>query len=133
MRVFGWLHSRDAVVGIMPAVCIYESLASQLEMMIFTGKITSGEAIPSVRAIAREHSTSVATAQKAIAVLVKRGLIARRSGQCFVVRGGVGLDASQRLELLKPSALKLVEMANGLCIDPESLINYFSKLCRKSL
>lgn len=54
---------------------IYEQITSQIKAMIMSGELTAGEAIPSMRALARSLHISVITVQKAYEDLQRDGFI----------------------------------------------------------
>jgi GntR family transcriptional regulator len=107
---------------------IYAKMARELELKIVAGQIKQGEAVPSVRRMAQQNATSVATAQKAMGLIVKKGLVERRRGRVFVVAGGKELTTAQRLEELKPAALILLEQAGRLQIDACEVVRLLEKL-----
>lgn len=55
-------------------------LAQLLRQLIRSGQLAPGERVPSEPQLAREHSVSRDTAQRALAMLAEEGLITRRRG-----------------------------------------------------
>lgn len=60
---------------------IYEQITSQIKAMVMSGKLKHGEAIPSMRAMARELHISVITVQKAYEDLQRDGFIETAVGK----------------------------------------------------
>ena len=60
---------------------IYEQITSQIKAMIMSGELQSGEALPSMRAIARSIHGSVITVQKAYEDLQRDGFIETTVGR----------------------------------------------------
>ena len=60
---------------------IYEQITSQIKAMIMEGKLQSGEAIPSMRALAKSLHVSVITVQKAYEDLQRDGFIETTVGR----------------------------------------------------
>ena len=60
---------------------IYEQITSQIKAMIMSGELQSGEAIPSMRALARSIHVSVITVQKAYEDLQRDGFIETTVGR----------------------------------------------------
>ena len=60
---------------------IYEQITSQIKAMIMSGELQSGEALPSMRAIARSIHVSVITVQKAYEDLQRDGFIETTVGR----------------------------------------------------
>lgn len=54
---------------------IYEQITSQIKEMIMTGELKSGEALPSMRKLAKDLHVSVITTQRAYDDLSKDGFI----------------------------------------------------------
>lgn len=58
----------------------YQQLAFHLERMLFSGSFVVGDRLPGDRELASHLSTSTVTVNKALGVLVERGLLRRRVG-----------------------------------------------------
>ena len=64
---------------------IYEQISSQIKALIMNGDLKAGEAIPSIRAMAKSLHISVLTVQKAYDSLQDDGFIEPTAGKgCFV-------------------------------------------------
>lgn len=64
---------------------IYEQISSQIKALIMNGDLKAGEAIPSIRAMAKSLHISVLTVQKAYDSLQDDGIIETTAGKgCFV-------------------------------------------------
>ena len=60
---------------------IYEQITSQIKTMIMNGELQEGEAIPSMRALAKSIHVSVITVQKAYEDLTRDGFIETTVGR----------------------------------------------------
>lgn len=60
---------------------IYEQITSQIKAMIMSGELHTGEAIPSMRALAKSIHVSVITVQKAYEDLQRDGFIETTVGR----------------------------------------------------
>ena len=60
---------------------IYEQITSQIKAMIMSGELRAGEAIPSMRALAKSIHVSVITVQKAYEDLQRDGFIETTVGR----------------------------------------------------
>ena len=67
-------------------VTIREQLVEQIIFLIATGKLQPGEALPSVRGLARPHKIHHNTISQAYQDLVDRDWLIRRRGSRMVVR-----------------------------------------------
>ncbi len=74
---------------------LYEQIAGQIRAEIFSGALKPGEALPSIRALARDLKLSVITTKRAYEELEAAGLIDTIAGKgCFVA------DLKQNPEIL---------------------------------
>ena len=81
---------------------IYDQIYSQIKDAILSGQVTEGEALPSIRALAKDLRISVITTQRAYDELESEGFIYTLPGKgCFV--------AERSTELLREENLKKIE------------------------
>ena len=81
---------------------IYDQITRQVKTLILTGVLGEGEALPSMRALARDLRISVITTKRAYEELEREGFITTVPGKgCFV--------APRNLELARENALRQVE------------------------
>lgn len=81
---------------------IYEQICRQIKGAIAAGKLQPGEALPSIRALAKDLRISVITTKRAYEELEREGFINTVAGKgCFV--------AKQNLELARENSLREVE------------------------
>ncbi len=64
---------------------IYKQISSQLREEILTGRIKSGEPLPSIRSLAQDLKISVITTMKAYEELAAEGLITASKGKGYFV------------------------------------------------
>ena len=81
---------------------IYEQITRQVKGLILRGELKEGEALPSMRLLARDLRISVITTKRAYEELEREGFINTVPGKgCFV--------APRNLELVREDALRRVE------------------------
>ena len=81
---------------------IYDQIDSQIKDAILSGQVTEGEALPSIRALAKDLRISVITTKRAYDELESEGFIYTLPGKgCFV--------AERSTELLREENLKKIE------------------------
>ncbi len=81
---------------------IYEQIGEQIRDQIISGSLAAGDALPSMRLLAKELRISVITTKRAYEELEREGFIETVPGKgCFV--------AAQNSELLMEAQLKKVE------------------------
>lgn len=81
---------------------IYDQIYAQIKAQIIAGKLAPGEALPSIRALAKDLRISVITTKRAYEELERDGFLENVPGKgCFV--------APQNRELLREAQLRRVE------------------------
>ena len=81
---------------------IYEQIAMQIKSLIMDGTLSAGEALPSMRALAKDLHISVITVQRAYEDLTRDGFIETVSGKGSFV-------ASQNKEFIQEEQLRIAE------------------------
>lgn len=82
---------------------IYEQIVMQVKAMIMSGELKEGDALPSMRFLAKELRISVITTKRAYEELEKEGFIYTQTGRGSFVAG-------QNLEFIREQKLKEVEI-----------------------
>lgn len=95
---------------------IYEQIIKQIKNLIFTGGLSEGESLPSIRNLAQELKISVITTKRAYAELENEGFIQTVPGKGSYVAG-------QNQELLKEKRIKLIEDKLVEAIEESKLID----------
>ena len=81
---------------------IYQQIADQVKEQVCSGALTAGEALPSMRLLAKELRISVITTKRAYEELEREGFLTTVPGKgCFV--------APRDLELVREDCLRRVE------------------------
>lgn len=81
---------------------IYEQICIQIKSLIMNGTLTTGEALPSMRTLAKDLHISVITVQRAYEDLTRDGFIETVSGKGSFV-------ASQNQEFIREEQLRMAE------------------------
>ena len=69
---------------------IYEQITTQIKQKILSGELAAGEALPSIRALAKDLRISVITTKRAYDELEREGLVCTVAGKgCFVAQPGM--------------------------------------------
>ena len=89
---------------------IYQQIADQVKEQVCSGMLTAGEALPSMRLLAKELRISVITTKRAYEELERDGFLDNVPGKgCFV--------APQNRELLREAQLRRVEDVLAQAVD----------------
>ena len=89
---------------------IYEQIADQVKEQILAGALSAGDALPSMRVLAKELRISVITTKRAYEELERDGFLENVPGKGCVV-------APQNRELLREAQLRRVEDVLALAVD----------------
>ena len=91
---------------------IYEQISAQIKALIISGELQAGEALPSIRSMARSLHISVLTVQKAYDKLQEEGFIETTAGKgCFVSARFV-----QAIDTARASGIKLDKLIGLLTL-----------------
>ena len=92
----------DIIISNAGGVPIYDQITRQMKGLILRGELEEGEALPSMRLLAKELRISVITTKRAYEELEREGFITTVPGKgCFV--------APQNRELLREAQLRRAE------------------------
>ena len=87
---------------------IYEQICIQIKNLIMNGALSAGEALPSMRVLARDLHISVITVQRAYEDLTRDGFIETVSGKGSFV-------AAQNREFIREEQLQAAILEKSLC------------------
>ena len=89
---------------------IYDQITRQVKGLILRGELKEGEALPSMRVLARDLRISVITTKRAYEELEREGFITTVPGKCCFV-------APRNLELVREDALRRSEEHLSAAVD----------------
>ena len=92
----------DIIIRNTGEVPIYDQITRQIKGHILSGTLAEGEALPSMRALARDLRISVITTKRAYEELERDGFITTVAGKGSFV-------AAQNLELAREGSLREIE------------------------
>ena len=106
---------------------IYEQITTQIKAMIMSGELQTGEAIPSMRALAKSLHVSVITVQKAYEDLQRDGFIETTVGRgSFVAAQNKDFYQEEQQRLAEEHLLKAAEIGRISNISLETLVKILS-------
>ena len=101
---------------------IYDQIYSQIKAQIIAGQLGPGEALPSIRALAKDLKISVITTKRAYDELEAEGLIDTVAGKgCFVAEKNLDLIREQQLKELENHLTAAAELAKHCDLSCEQL------------
>ena len=90
------------IISNSSGVPLYEQIKEQAKAAILSGQLAEGEALPSIRQLARDLKISVITTTRAYSDLAQEGFVANVQGKgCYVL--------PQNPELVRENALRDIE------------------------
>ena len=99
---------------------IYEQISSQIKNLIINGTLSEGDALPSMRLLAKELRISVITTKRAYEELELDGFIETVVGKgSFVARKNIEIIKEEKLRQVEEFIQKAVDTAKeaGISID----------------
>ena len=110
---------------------IYDQIYSQIKAQIIAGKLSPGEALPSIRALAKDLRISVITTKRAYDELEADGFLYTVAGKgCFVADNNLEMLREQRrreLETHLTAALELAKSCGLTRLDLKQMLDLLSE------
>ena len=101
---------------------IYEQICSQIKTQIIAGKLAPGDALPSIRALAKDLKISVITTKRAYDELEQEGFLYTVAGKgSFVAERNTALIREEHLKEIEGHLQKAAELAAGCGLTHEEL------------
>ena len=101
---------------------IYEQIADQVKEQILAGALSAGDALPSMRVLAKELRISVITTKRAYEELEREGFLTTVPGKgCFVAARDLELVREETLRRVEEHLSQAVDLAKGGGVTLEEL------------
>ena len=101
---------------------IYDQIYSQIKDAILSGQVTEGEALPSIRALAKDLRISVITTKRAYDELESEGFIYTLPGKgCFVAERSTELLREENLRKIESHMQEIRRLANACRLTEQEL------------
>lgn len=108
---------------------LYEQIATQIKAAIMSGELKAGEAIPSVRALAKSLHISILTVQKAYSTLQEDGFIETTAGKgCYVSVQNQDFYLEEQQKKIEERFSEAIEIARASGISFDKLIELLTIL-----
>ena len=106
--------------GVVP---IYEQIVSEIKAKIIAGELREGDALPSMRLLAKELRISVITTKRAYEELEREGFIVSMTGKgSFVAGKDLEFVREEHLRQIEELMGRIVELAAGCDLSCEELV-----------
>ena len=102
---------------------IYEQIYTQVKNCIISGELSPGDALPSIRARAKDLRISVITTTRAYDELERDGFIDRVPGKgCYVAEKNLELVREAHLKQIEEHMTEIVTLAAGCSLSEEDTV-----------
>jgi len=110
---------------------IYTQIYTQIKASIIKGEVEQGEALPSIRSLAKDLHISVITTKRAYDELEKEGYIETIQGKgTYVAIQNLDLLKEQKLRVIEELLVKVVNESNSMGLRYNELIEMLDILYR---
>ena len=111
---------------------IYDQIVSQVKAQILSGKLKEGDALPSLRALAKDLRLSVITTKRASEELEREGFIVSLTGKgSFVAGANTELIREEHLRRLEDHLREAVSLSHLCGLDLDGLTSILSMLYKE--
>lgn len=119
----------DIIISNASGKPIYEQITSQIKTMILNGTLQEGEALPSMRLLAKELRISVITTKRAYEDLERDGFIETVTGRgSFVAGKNLDFVREEHLRMIEEKIQEAVSLAKTAGIGTEEMIDMLKLL-----
>ncbi len=113
----------DLIISNASGKPIYEQIYTQIKNSILSGELSPGDALPSIRALAKDLRISVITTTRAYDELERDGFIDRVPGKgCYVAEKNLELVREAHLKQIEDHMSEIVELAAGCSLTEEEAV-----------
>ena len=122
----------DIIISNSSGQPIYEQIVSQIKGLIISDQLKEGDALPSMRLLAKELRISVITTKRAYEELEREGFIVSRTGKgSFVAGKNMELVREEHLKQIEEHMQGIVELANVCSITLDELVEMLTLLYKE--
>ena len=113
----------DIKISNAGGVPIYEQIVSQIKAKIIAGELREGDALPSMRLLAKELRISVITTKRAYEELEREGFIVSMTGKgSFVAGRDLEFVREEQLRQIEEHMAAIAELADSCKLSFDELV-----------
>lgn len=113
---------------------LYEQIASQIKAAVMSGELKAGDAIPSMRSLAKSLHISVLTVQKAYETLQEEGFIETTAGKgCYVSAQNQDFYLEEQQKKIEEHFMEAIYIARTCGINLEKLTGLLTLLYKEDI
>ncbi|MDD2235211.1 MAG: GntR family transcriptional regulator [Desulfitobacteriaceae bacterium] len=119
----------NILISTLSQTPIYEQIRGQFKEMVLTGKLKSGEQLPSIRLLSKELKVGVVTVKRAYEELEKEGIVINLQGRgCFVAEIDAAKIKKIHLNILSERLHEIKDFSSTAGISREEVISVLNKV-----
>jgi len=119
----------DIIISNASSQPIYEQIFSQIKNSIISGKLREGDALPSIRSLAKDLRISVITTKRAYDELEHAGYIYTVAAKgCFIAEKNVEVIREEHLKEIETHLQKAAELAATCGLTDGDVIEMYKVL-----
>ena len=108
------------------ATPIFQQIKDQMIEQILTGKLMEGEALPSIRGLAKDIGISIMTIKKAYDELELEGYIITKQGKgSYISKQGIELAKEAKQKEIEQYIFKVVELSKKYRMNKSEILEIF--------
>ena len=116
----------NIVISNASGVPIYEQIYTQIKNAIVSGELSGGDALPSIRALAKDLRISIITTKRAYDELDKDGYIDTVAAKgCYVAEKNAEIIREEHLKQIEARMREIQRLAPACGLSDEMLIEMF--------
>lgn len=109
---------------------IYEQICTQIKQLILSGELREGDALPSMRVLAKELRISVITTKRAYEELERDGFVVTAAGKgCFVAGMNRELVREEHLRRIEDCFGEAARLAKSAGVERAELVEILETIC----
>ena len=113
----------DIKISNAGGVPIYEQIAAQIKAKVISGELREGDALPSMRLLAKELRISVITTKRAYEELEREGFIVSMTGKgSFVAGRDLEFVREEQLRQIEEHMAAIAELAASCKLSSDELV-----------
>ena len=120
----------DIIISNASGAPIYEQICTQVKAKITSGELAEGDALPSIRLLAKELRISVITTKRAYEELEREGFLVTYPGKgSFVAGKNLELIREERLRQIEELLCRAKELADQCGLSCAELCEMLRLIC----
>lgn len=123
----------DIIISNASSQPIYEQIFTQIKNNIVSGRLKEGDALPSIRTLAKDLRISVITTKRAYDELERAGYIYTVAAKgCFVAEKNMEVIREERLKEIEDHLKKVSELAAECDLSDDEIFEMYILLKKES-